>query len=320
MMLTRGLNNSYNGDGLTRYEEYRGVDIDDDGKSERLNPSEKDLFVQGSGFGGSFPSFAYGSAFGEAQINVHDFVGTVGTEDRNIDVLVVTAYNGTAPGNSGNIGRSGTPTSGGVRQWYWATQGQSGVGTATQYGSDIGYTRVYKVAINNRFNQKPYKDNNTWTAAGVWGGAANGILDPVVPERVEDTDDDGVLDGNEKDGNTTAPHDDGDNDFDGDYPVKSGASWVFTHDLTAHDIDGDGNIELPLRAKVSDIQTGYEYSKSDVVQHVSTHEMGHSTGISGPYGGHCNTSTCLMYQYAPDYNRDGHFCNTCRGMIRIHNN
>jgi hypothetical protein len=314
------LNNSHNGDGLTRYQEYRGVDIDGDGDvsgSERLNPSRKDLFVQGSGFGGSFPNFAWGNAFNEAQIDVREFIGTVGTNDRDIDVLVVEAYNGTAPNNSGNIGRSGAPVAG-VRQWYFSTHGQSGVGTSSQYGCDISYTRVYKVAINNRFNQKPHVDNNTWTAAGVWGGAANGVLDPVNPERVEDTDDDGVLGANEKDGSATAPHDDGDTDFDGDYPVKSGGGWEFTHDLTPHDIDNDGSIELPLVAKVSDIIN--DYTKAHVVMRTVNHEMGHSTGISGPFNGHCSDITCAMFRGIPNYNRHGHFCNGCRAMIRIHNN
>ena len=310
------LNNTHNGDGLTRYEEYRGVDIDDNGtisSTERLNPNRKDLFVQGSGFDGGFPAFAWGNAFNEAQIDVHEFVGTIGPEDRNIDVLVVEAYNGTAPGNSGNIGRSGPPVAG-VRQWYWATQGQSGIGSATQYGSEISYTRDYKVAINNRFDQKPYIDNNTWTAAGVWGGAANGVLDSIVPERVEDTDDDGVLDNNEKDGSTTAPHDDGDSSFDGDYPVTSGGGWDFTKTLTAHDIDNDGSIELPLAATVGGITN--DYTRAHVVMRTSNHEMGHSVGKSG----HCIDITCAMYGGIPNYNRHGHFCNVCRSVIRIHNN
>ncbi|MHC4648594.1 MAG: hypothetical protein ACYTBJ_24320, partial [Planctomycetota bacterium] len=313
-------NNNYDGDGLTRYEEYRGVDCDGDGKvsdKERMNPSVKDLFIQGTGFGGGFPAFAWGDAFKNAGIDVNEFVGTYGTDDREIDVLVVEAYNGTAPGNSGNIGRSGPPVAG-VRQWYWSTHGQSEVGTPSYYGSQIVYTRVYKVAINNRFNQKPYIDNNTWTAAGVWGGAANGVLDPVVPERVEDTDDNGVLDPDEKDGNASAPHDDGDGDFDGDYAVKSGGSWDFSKDLTAHDIDNDSSVELPLVAKVSDIIN--DYSKTHVVMRTCNHEMGHSVGITYPITGHCADITCAMYGGIPNYNRHGHFCNGCRGKIRIHNN
>jgi hypothetical protein len=301
--------NNHDGDGLTRYEEYRGVDYDDDDISDRLSPAEKDLFVQGRDFGG-FASFDYGAAFTNADIAVYSFVGTVGTDDRNIDVLVVTAYT-----ESGDSNIEQLEVWGGVRFWNWSTQGWSGVGTSSQYGSD---TRVFRKAVNNRFNQRPYFDNNTWTAAGVWGGARNYVLDPIVPERVEDIDDDGILDDNEKDGDTSAPHDDGDNEFDGDYPVKSGSGWEFNHHLSPHDIDNDGDIELSLAASVSSIT--YEYSKDQVVKHVITHEMGHAVGISGPFGGHCNTDTCVMYQFPIDYNRDGHLCDDCRAQIYIHNN
>ena len=309
------LNNNYDGDGLTRYEEYRGVDINDSNtieSNERLNPNKKDLFVQGDeGFGGSFPDFAYGNAFNEAQIVVHEFEGEVGTEDRNIDVLVVEAHNGTYPGNSGNIGRSGPPV-GGVRKWYWSYMGQSGVGTASLYGSNILYTRVFKVAVNNRFDQKPHVDNNTWTAGGTWGDPNNGVLDPV--SKVEDSNDNGVLDNNEKDGNATTPHDTNDADFDGDYPEKSGVTWVFTNDLTPHNIDNDGSIELPLAADVNSIVN--DYTKAHVVMRTVNHEMGHSVGISP----HCWDTTCAMYGGINNYNRHGHFCNTCRGKILIHNN
>ena len=304
------LNNSHNGDGLTRYEEYRGVDINGDNiisDSERLNPSQKDLFIQGSGFGGDFPGFSWGNAFNEAQIVVHEFEGEVGTEDRNIDVLVVEAYNGTAPGNSGNIGRSGPPV-GGVRQWWWSTMGQSDVGTSTQYGSEISYTRVYKVPINNRFDQKPHKDGTTLTAPGVWGGAPDGLFDPVA--NVEDADDDGVLDPFENDGNANAPNDDADAVLDGDYPVQSGGVWNFSQNFSPHDIDDDGSIELPLGSTTND------YTRAHVVMRTANHEMGHSVGISP----HCSDTTCAMYGGINNYNRHGHFCNTCRAKILIHNN
>jgi hypothetical protein len=87
------LDNYYYGDGLCRYEEYRGVDINGDGLitcdwrwQERLNPNRKDLFVASNGFGGDFP-FAWGNAFNEAEIDVHQLFGG---NDRNIDVLSAT--------------------------------------------------------------------------------------------------------------------------------------------------------------------------------------------------------------------------------------
>ena len=123
-----------------------------------------------------------------------------------------------------------------------------------------------------------------------------------------------------QDGSATAPHDDGDGDFDGDYPVKAPERWEFDHDLTPHDVDNDGKIELPLVAQVSDILPTNEYDKPHVVMHTVTHEMGHSVGITYPIrGGHCADPTCAMYYLVPNYNRHGHFCNDCRSRIYIHN-
>ena len=321
------LNNTNNGDGLTRYEEYRGVDINGDGtittSSERLNPSKKDLFVQGGGFGGTFEPFSWGDAFSEAGLDVHLFSGIEGTDDRNIDLLVVLAvptdYQYWVDG--GHIYRRGDPYVSGVRDWTFDTPGYSEKGT-TSYGS---FCFVYKKAINNYFNDKPYKDHNTWVRDGQWDTNyyGNGKLDPIVPERVEDIDDDGQypLPTNEKDGNTNAPYDDEDDEFDGDYPVKSGSFWDYNQQLSPMDIDHDDLVELPSRAKVSDILTSDEYTKTQVVRHVTTHEMGHAVGIHGEEeGGHCDNETCLMYQWTNNWSRDGHLCSHCRAMILIHNN
>lgn len=92
-----------------------------------------------SGFGGDFPDFAYGGAFAVADINVHEFVGTVGTDDKSIDVLVVSLQD-----SGGHISRRGDPGSNGVRDWIWDTLGQSGVGGAGSYGSP----NIYKKAID----------------------------------------------------------------------------------------------------------------------------------------------------------------------------
>lgn len=217
------------------------------------------------------------------RFNVHEFVGTVGTDDRNIDVLVVTATDNMygAWTDGGHIYRQTDPGWDGTRNWTFDTPGTSGVGGASSYGSN---TLVYKKAMNYYFDDKPHLDGNTWTAPGVWGGAANGVLDPVNPERVEDTNDNGVLDPNEKDGNTNPPHDDGDNNFDGDHPVKSGATWEWNHDLSPMDIDNDDMVELPRYPQVP-VSSGDEYTKPHVVKHVITHQMGHAIGIDGPLPG-----------------------------------
>jgi hypothetical protein len=301
------LNNTGNGDGLTRYEEYRGVDINHDGKispDERLNPDRKDLFVQGIGFGGAdFPVFSYGTAFNEAAIDVHEFLGAVGTDDRNIDVLVETCLD-----QGGHIYRIG------VQNWSWSQKGQSSVGTITAYGAP----EINKKACNFYFTDKPYKDGKTWSAVGQWNAPKNGVLDPVT--KVEDSNDNGELDANERDGATLPPPDDGDNELDGDYVVAtSGGGWDWNQDLNPCDINNNGKVELGYNIAMP-VNAGDEYSKEQVVRHTATHEIGHAVGIRGMIDGHCDDQTCLMYRIPNNWKRDGHFCNDCRSRIKIHNN
>jgi hypothetical protein len=177
-----------------------------------------------------------------------------------------------------------------------------------EFEGDAADTSIFQPPANGTLVGNPT------FAPGVWGGAANGVLDPVNPERVEDIDDDGILDNPaERDGSASGVHDDGDNDFDGDYPVQD-SPWKWDEDLSPHDIDNDGKFELPLVPKVSDIIN--DYSRAHVVMRTCNHEMGHSVGKSG----HCGDITCAMYGGIPNYNRHGHFCNGCRSVIRIHNN
>ena len=299
------LNNTFDGDGLTRYEEYRGVDIDDDGivsSSERLDPAKKDLFVQGQGFGGDFPDFAYGDAFANAGIEVHDFVGSVGTDDRNIDVLVV----GLADSGS-HIGRA----SGSPRHWGGSLLGLSGQGNSSEYAVGQSCT-VYKRSINYYFSDKPYVDGNTQSGPGEWNDPPNGVLDWL--DAVEDMNDDGNLDGNEDDGATSTPNDDADGLLDGDHAVPA-SPWDWGQDVSVHDIDNDGLVELPLYAQVP-VSSSDEYSKAQVVKHTITHEMGHALGKLG----HCQDDTCVMYMLSNNWKRENHLCTTCRATMRIHNN
>lgn len=300
----KSLNNTNDGDGLTRYAEYRGVAfIEGKGdKATRLDPDKKDLFVaHKGGFGqNGFPAFSLGSAFKNADINVHIFsaafnAGGIISNGRNIDVLVVSLLDSAYPHQPlsprGHIWKTG------IRTWARSILAGSGVGTNVIYGSPS----VYKRSWLGYFYDKPYKDANTWSAANTWGNPPNNMLDPL--NRVEDVDDNGILGaGEDTNGNGL---------LDGDHLVLLlGGGPDFTQDLNPFDKNNDGNVD----------ELGKEYSMAHIVKHVVTHEVGHATGINGPHGGHCIDNTCLMYRYSNDRDREDHICNTCRGMIKIHNN
>ena len=162
------VNNSYEGDGLTNFREYRGIILDAVGKDDkihqRLDPHKKDLFVRGDNFANSIPantsspdvmSFSvdhasiYGSpsAFEEAGIVVHDVTGRPSFineadlfwEPPHIDILVVT--NRTEKRDDGLIntlmgvenGYINHPSSLIPRYWTWDLKGASYIGNAQFY-------------------------------------------------------------------------------------------------------------------------------------------------------------------------------------------
>ncbi len=176
-------------------------------------------------------------------------------------------------------------------------------------------TTTYKLAIDSYFNDSPYDDNNN-----------NGVLDYITFNGVEDTNDNGILDAYDINGDGVTdrdeddglgglpPADDGDGIIDGDHVVKVGASYSWNEELSPFDIDDDGKVELPLN-KIASIPDD-EYTRHQVLKHTITHEMGHSAGIRE----HCDDRTCLMFKLSNNWKRDGHFCNRCRRLIKIHNN
>jgi hypothetical protein len=158
--------NSYTGDGLTNFQEYRGIIFDPNNASayhRRLNPMRKDLFVRGKDFANSIPpntapgvmSFSVDyagiynkpsgtpNAFEEAGIDVHDVTGMPSfsqtAEPPNIDILVVTNQTGR---NADDLidtllgvenGYINHPSTLKPRYWTWDLKGASYIGNANDY-------------------------------------------------------------------------------------------------------------------------------------------------------------------------------------------
>ena len=164
------LDNAYTGDGLTNFEEYRGIVFDPPNGSTyhtRLNPLRKDLFVRGNDFKNSInPNFTsaagavqdfsvdYASiynqpagtpgAFMEAGIDVHDVTGMASfsktDEPPNIDILVVTNETERDPGDGWihtllglENGFINHPSLKKPRYWTWDLKGASYIGDAKLY-------------------------------------------------------------------------------------------------------------------------------------------------------------------------------------------
>jgi hypothetical protein len=323
---------------LTRYEEYRGVDYDDDDISERLDPADKDLFVQGDdGFGaGGFPSFDYGSAFANAGIDVHEFVGDVSTDDRGIDVVVVEATDDKDDSweDDGHIWNNSVAETNPemwltmeIRDWTYDTLATSSMrGTEEQYADCY----VFTMAVDYyTLTDKPYIDGKTLDPNDEWEGDENGRLDPLAD--VEDRNDNGSLeqihelgfDYDEGDGDASFPYDDNDLELDGDHLAVAGPPWEWNHDLSPVDMDKDGDVEKPVAESVSEIIN--EYTRAELVKHLVTHEIGHAIGCSSDafYADdyHCDNPSCIMCQiaHAEDWDRIDTLCSDCRSAIYIHN-
>lgn len=170
MDVDKSLDNAYTGDGLTNFEEYRGIVFDPPNVATyhtRLNPLRKDLFIRGDNFSNSLiKSFtsAAGSvldfsvdyaaiynqpagtpgAFEEAGIDVHDVTGMASfsqtDEPPNIDILVVTNVTERDPTDGWvhtllgmENGFINHPSIKKPRFWTWDLKGASYIGDAEDY-------------------------------------------------------------------------------------------------------------------------------------------------------------------------------------------
>ena len=345
------INNNHNGDGLTRYEEYRGVDVDNDGavdyndqrtdaqelvspQNERLSPDLKDLFVTTLD-AADFASLAYGKAFENSEIVVHKFRGV---DDRGIDILVIDITAGapsagcltTSPLRSrtdldGHLNKIETPNNTSptgqtsVRRWTVDWLGASTVGSDTAYG----LPKVFDTSIDNYFGEFPYMDAGSFQPApagaanpNTWNGAPNGFLD--ARSMVEDRNDNGYLDPSERDGN----YDDGDAVLDGDR-LRFAYGPAAAPNFLSRDWDaGPQTASFSVYNRNGDAQVEAPdgvYTRQQVDVMITTHEIGHALGIGG-----ANTVFHNLVQWIGGhgiaYDGLGHCNNPQCTMYRLTNN
>ena len=205
------LENTNNGDGLSNFNEYRGVIFDTTPVPThlRLNPRKKDLFVRGDNFANSRPASTAldvlpfsiavtpitcnplagtgcGNAFEDAGIALHDVTGLPSFagpgEPPYLDVLVVT--NETATTNTLEGSADGfinhTISASNPRQWAWDIKGASYIGTATFYAYYVAADNTVKRgSFNYHLNQmgyfynRPYADENGTGSCGVGSNILN---------------------------------------------------------------------------------------------------------------------------------------------------
>jgi hypothetical protein len=328
--------NTYIGDGLTNFLEYRGIILDDlNGDLEkhmRLDPWSKDLFVRGDNFKNSTPAntapdvlgFSVavpgGSAFENAGIVVHDVTGRLSFngpgEPPNIDILVVT--NNTTETTTIAGYANGWTNHLGSRYWTWDTKGASYIGNFQFYQLNSATTEqgtyLYHLNLMHYFYNRPYWNNPDALNEPEY----EDLLDPlnlvedyrqengIGPERFKGKTEDRYGD----EGNLNGDH----MKTDWKTHIAPGAeSYMAGYDFSCFDADGDGLIENPVVVDAKTILK--EYSAEEVQLHTAIHEMGHAVGIVE----HTTDPLCVMYEASQNWDRAGHFCDYAASQIMIHN-
>jgi hypothetical protein len=336
----RSPKNNYVGDGLTNFQEYRGlkwgelrkIDPDpatnpykttayvfDNVRHFRTKPLKKDLFVKYRNFGPDgtpdyynttdYP-FAIGAAFNEAEIDVHAVSETNYTSNglgsNNIEAVIISLETQKSYGSGSSTADSYA---------YISRQKDAnnkiiprGWKWATKgyslpgSGTSYGSPTIYKKALHFYFTNKPYAEGLTWD--GTSWLPRNYALDPL--NLVEDKNDDGAFNAGEDITGGSAGVLDGD-------AYKTPVS--FNRDLSTFDVDINGDVELPIVSDFKSIDRDFEYKEKHVLKHTITHEMGHAVGV---LTSHTADSSCLMYKYSNTWSRDWQFGTTAKGYIQIH--
>jgi hypothetical protein len=213
----------------------------------------------------------------EAGVATH-VVDQASFQTQNVDLLEVTHDPGAYPWTDGHINHDGK---------YFSTydwKGQSTVGNALQYGSEIDYTYTYQLPLQYYFSDLTYINFDQT-------GSPPGVFDPE--STLEDrNNDDGILRGGEE----IPPR-----GWNTDYWDKEGG---YGHDLNPNDRNSNNLIELG----------GVESSIYEVLANTIHHEIGHSLGLAL----HCDDDTCIMNKDKISH-AISHLDDYCRAKIQIHN-
>jgi len=338
------------GDGLTNFEEYRGIVLDLDDcvgatrTFEETDPHSKDLFVRGVGYANSCnpPAVANlqnfdlewegGNAYQNVGISLHDvtrrpsFEGA--SEPPNLDIVVVE--NNTIDHQTINSNGDGYINHCGALCFTWELKGDSYYGDESDYqvlrdeatGAILNRgTNTYHLNLMHYVFNRPYREFNVTDNSAY--DAYTDVLDPF------DLNEDTIIEnGTGPDRSKGKSEDrDGSGSQDGDLYQSAWKTTRYTtggedyeagDSYSVFDKDGDGLVELPLLEDASGLNPAAVDAFESPVQRVQTHtllhEIGHAIGIR-----HTTEVGDLMRDVSTDWNRGGHFSAVAAAQILIHN-
>ena len=290
----------------------------------RTHPLRKDLFVKFRYFDWDHP-FAIGKALYNAGIDVHavDYDAAsqssaimnqqgIGVLSINNDGASVYPDSVTGLDSPYHVGGHTAHRTGRIRDWEWSTKGVCPPGSAITYGT----CTAYQLALDNYFNDMPYKNGNTCPSSSTncsgspwptWD-PANTVLDPV--NRVEDQNDNAV---NTKIGtNNYEAGPSASSPWNSDVRVPGS----FLQDLSPFNPSNmryNNNVPMVVELPVGNASN--RFTKPQVLKHTITHEIIHGAG-DGP---HNSDPNCLMYEWSNNWSRDNNLSNYAKGLLKIHN-
>lgn len=345
--------NTNDGDGLTNFEEMRGIVMNADceastaGRSwSETDPRSKDLFVRGVNFANNctppdamaYPNvqafdlnWSGGNAYEHVGITVHDVTRQLNfqgdTEPPGIDIVVVT--NDITDSETISSLGNGFINDCGVQCYAWETKGESYYGNQTDYqfyqnpstGTVSRGTFTYHRNLMHYVFNRPYHmdQGNSPLNPGY-----EAVLDPY--DLIEDF----IIENGTGPDRSKGRSEDRNNNglLDGDlyqsdwktrpYTTNGAEDYKAGYDYSVFDRDGDGRVELPAAAdpaSLDPLAQDLNESTLQVLQtHTTLHEIGHAIGMY-----HTTVEGDLMRDVSLNWNRGGTLSELAASQILIHN-